>query len=259
MTDPDAPTAPLPRSKPRREPIRKPGPLTVIAGSFGLFFAITALLALQMRAGADPALGAGEPLAAATPRRAEGGDPPRVIVTRIVEHRRAASRAPLRAGAPHAGRRSGVAAPRPLRRRRSGRVRPGPREPRSGPAHHPFLVTDDTFDCMGTEVRLLVRRSGRVPRVPRALRRDAQPLPPRQRALPPQRGPQPEVPVSPLLRAAIAAGLAAAGHTGGLVDPTLVPELEAAGYDRTRRTPELPLADAIAAAPAAQTGRTRPR
>ena len=42
----------------------------------------------------------------------------------------------------------------------------------------------------------------------------------------------------------------AAELTGGLVDPTLIPELEAAGYDRTRRTPELSLADALATAPA---------
>jgi FAD:protein FMN transferase len=59
-----------------------------------------------------------------------------------------------------------------------------------------------------------------------------------------------EVPASPLLRAAISAGLTAAELTGGLVDPTLVGQLEAAGYDRTRREPELPLAEALAHAPA---------
>jgi len=83
MTEPVAPTA-----APRRERARKPGPLGVIAGSFGLFFAITALLAFQMRRGADPALGAPKPqvVAQATvaPRRIVVR---RVIVTRIVEHR----------------------------------------------------------------------------------------------------------------------------------------------------------------------------
>jgi thiamine biosynthesis lipoprotein len=59
----------------------------------------------------------------------------------------------------------------------------------------------------------------------------------------------PEVMVSPLLRVAVASGLWAAGLTGGLVDPTLVPALERAGYDRTRRAPELPLGEALAAAP----------
>ena len=106
MTDPDAPTAPLPRSKPRREPIRKPGPLTVIAGSLGLFLAITALLALQLRAGADPALGAGEPLAAATPAAPKVVIRRRVIVTRIVEHR-----PPRRAAAPTGAGRTQAAAP----------------------------------------------------------------------------------------------------------------------------------------------------
>jgi hypothetical protein len=108
MTDRhDAPTEPLPtvppaqRDTPRqpmaaasappraRAPISKPSPLIVLGGSFGLFFLVTALLGFQMRAGADPAIGAGEPgqVAAATP-------PPRkvlvrrVVVTRIVEHRR---------------------------------------------------------------------------------------------------------------------------------------------------------------------------
>jgi hypothetical protein len=94
MTDPDAPTAKMP-AVPRRERIRKPGPLPVLAGSFGLFFAITALLAVQMRRGADPALGAPEPqlvAAAPAPRTIVVR---RVIVTRIVEHR-----SPRAAGAP---------------------------------------------------------------------------------------------------------------------------------------------------------------
>ena len=53
-------------------------------------------------------------------------------------------------------------------------------------------MTDITFDCMGTHVRLLVADEAdrrRVPRVPRRLRGRAQPLPPRQRAEPPQRRP----------------------------------------------------------------------
>ncbi|MEA2481988.1 MAG: hypothetical protein QOJ07_3910, partial [Thermoleophilaceae bacterium] len=105
-SDPDAPTAKLPAvpceaakrppAAPRRERIRKPGPLPVIAGSFGLFFAITALLAFQVRRGADPALGEPKPrvlAAAPTPHRVLVR---RVIVTRIVEHR------PRRAASPPA-------------------------------------------------------------------------------------------------------------------------------------------------------------
>ena len=42
--------------------------------------------------------------------------------------------------------------------------------------------------------------------------------------------PRAVVPASPLLRDAVAAGVEAAGRTGGLVDPTLVDEIEDAGY-----------------------------
>jgi hypothetical protein len=86
-----------PAPAPRREPIRKPGPFPVIAASLGLFLAITALLAFQMRAGADPALGEGEPqLVAAAPPAPRKVLIRRVIVTRIVEHR--ADRVTARSG-----------------------------------------------------------------------------------------------------------------------------------------------------------------
>jgi hypothetical protein len=60
--------------------------------------------------------------------------------------------------------------------------------------------------------------------------------------------PSATVPVSPLLRVAVAAGLWAAARTHGLVDPTLVGELEAAGYAASRLGPEHPLAEALAGA-----------
>ena len=89
--DHDAPTAKLPavpKPRPKREPIKKPGPFPVIAGSAGLFFAVVALLGFQMRAGADPALGKGKPVVVAqatpAPRKVLVR---RVVVTRIVEHR----------------------------------------------------------------------------------------------------------------------------------------------------------------------------
>jgi hypothetical protein len=104
MTDPDAPTAELPAvpraAAPRRERIRKPGPLPVIAGSIGLFFAVTALLAFQLRRGADPALGAPEPQALAAAPVPRTILVRRVVVTRIVEHRpRRAAGAPAVEGA----------------------------------------------------------------------------------------------------------------------------------------------------------------
>ncbi len=59
--------------------------------------------------------------------------------------------------------------------------------------------------------------------------------------------------VSSLLSTAVAAGVWAAQLTGGLVDPTLVGELERAGYAHSRAgMPAASLADAIAAAPPRQ-------
>ncbi len=126
MTDPDAPTAKLP-PLPKRPPkprIRKPGPLTVIAGSFGLFFAITALLAFQMRRGADPALGAPKPqVLAAAPAAPRQILVRRVIVTRIVEHRSRRSRpaAPRTTTSAPAAPAPAAPAPAPARPRRPPR------------------------------------------------------------------------------------------------------------------------------------------
>ena len=58
------------------------------------------------------------------------------------------------------------------------------------------------------------------------------------------------VPASPLLRAVVAAGVWAAGRSGGLVDPTLVGALEDAGYRASRRdAAPVALAEALRAAP----------
>jgi len=65
--------------------------------------------------------------------------------------------------------------------------------------------------------------------------------------------------VSPLLALAVRAGLWAAEQSGGLVDPTLVSELERAGYGRSRAGVEpAPLVDALAAAPARRRARPHP-
>jgi thiamine biosynthesis lipoprotein len=62
--------------------------------------------------------------------------------------------------------------------------------------------------------------------------------------------PRPAVPASALLRGAVAGALAAARRTGGLVDPTLLRPLCAAGYARSLEGAIPPaLSDAIAAAP----------
>jgi FAD:protein FMN transferase len=67
------------------------------------------------------------------------------------------------------------------------------------------------------------------------------------------------VPASELLRRAIEAGLFAAERSGGLVDPTLVGEIEQAGYVASRAgMAGLPLAEALADAPPRRPASPRP-
>ena len=68
------------------------------------------------------------------------------------------------------------------------------------------------------------------------------------------------VPASPLLRAAVSAGLWAADRSGGLIVPTLVRELERSGYSGSMdgATPAS-LREALAAAPAGPPGPARAR
>jgi FAD:protein FMN transferase len=61
--------------------------------------------------------------------------------------------------------------------------------------------------------------------------------------------PRPVIPASELMRAAVAAGVEAARRSGGLVDPTLLGEIEAAGYVASRESPVVPLRDALEEAP----------
>jgi thiamine biosynthesis lipoprotein len=57
------------------------------------------------------------------------------------------------------------------------------------------------------------------------------------------------VPVSPTMARFVAASIGAAGATGGLVDPTLVDELESAGYRRDLSWDSLPLSRALLLTP----------
>jgi thiamine biosynthesis lipoprotein len=110
-------------------------------------------------------------------------------------------------------------------------------------------VTDLTFDCMGTTVRLITDEA-------EACRAFLDDFDARLSRFRPgselcrlNADPREEVPVSGLLHAALSAGLLAAELTGGLVDPTLLDALETGGYDRTRRAPELSLQAALEHAP----------
>ncbi len=67
------------------------------------------------------------------------------------------------------------------------------------------------------------------------------------------------VPVSPMMRRVVEAAIRAAQATDGLVDPTLLDEIERAGYDAHFDQPGLPLLEALAQAPARRPARPSPR
>jgi FAD:protein FMN transferase len=61
--------------------------------------------------------------------------------------------------------------------------------------------------------------------------------------------------VSPLMRRVVEAGVQAARATDGLVDPTLLTQLEQAGYRSHYEGPGVPISEALAMAPARRAGR----
>ena len=67
--------------------------------------------------------------------------------------------------------------------------------------------------------------------------------------------PRETVPVSPLMRRVVESAVRAAAATDGLVDPTLLGELERAGYDGHFEGDGIPLASALARAPERRAGR----
>ena len=115
---------------------------------------------------------------------------------------------------------------------------------------------DETFDCMGGTARVLIEDRDAQRLGPAAVayltgfdtrlsrfREDSE-----LTAL--NRDPREDVPASALLRAFAGAALWAAERSGGLVDPTLVAELDAAGYESWRAgSPRVTLRDALQSAP----------
>lgn len=57
------------------------------------------------------------------------------------------------------------------------------------------------------------------------------------------------VPVSPMMALFVDAAIEVAMSTGGLIDPTLLDEINAAGYERSFAAPSLPVRDALRGAP----------
>jgi FAD:protein FMN transferase len=116
------------------------------------------------------------------------------------------------------------------------------------------MDTDSTFSCMGSEARLVLEGApdGAAAECRAFLERFEAALSrfrPDSELCVLNAHPAPTVPVSPLLLVAVAAGLWAAARTHGLVDPTLVDALEAAGYAHSRPAAELALGEALAGAP----------
>ncbi len=126
---------------------------------------------------------------------------------------------------------------------------------------------DVIFDAMGSHVRLLIGEPGPgMAPAPAAAEQARQFVVEFDAALSRFRpeselcalndDPSERVRASELLRVAVKAGLAAAERSGGLVDPTLVGEIESAGYVASRAgVPGAPLGAALAEAPPRQSAK----
>lgn len=120
---------------------------------------------------------------------------------------------------------------------------------------------DTSFEAMGSHVRLLIGEPGpgmapareaaeRARRFVAEFEAALSRFDPGSELSALNRDRRERVPASPLLRRAVGAGLWAAELTGGLVDPTLVDEIEQAGYASSRvGALPAPLRSALAAAP----------
>ena len=143
------------------------------------------------------------------------------------------------------------------RTHRSRRARPTPRPPTSHDPHRPGLPLDGRRGAGAPRVGALRRGRAhgtrrRHPLADRGGRGRTSRASTRQRAEPrPTATRRPAVPASPLLRRAVAAALWAADYSDGLVDATLLGELELAGYTGHWEAAERADVDvALASAPA---------
>ncbi len=130
---------------------------------------------------------------------------------------------------------------------------------------------DYTFHAMGSDVRLLIGRP-LLPSAPAPAQiaererafvldfaRRLSRFEPDSELNALNRDPRLEVPASALLRAAVTAGVWAAQRSDGLVDPTLVREIERCGYaDSLDGTEPASLVEALVAAPARHPARPSP-
>ena len=129
---------------------------------------------------------------------------------------------------------------------------------------------DRTFDAMGSHVRLLIGEPGpgmepaevaaeRGRRFVEGFDATLSRFRPESELCRLNADPRQRVPASALMRRAVAAGLFAAERSDGLVDPTLVGEIERAGYVASRAGMNgLPLRDALLEAPERRSAGQRP-
>ena len=121
------------------------------------------------------------------------------------------------------------------------------------------LIIDRSFRSLGTTVRVRVAgrdaagRAARVEELVRDYDRRLSRFRPDSELCALNADPRPAVPVSLLLADALRAALTAAERTGGLVDPTILPALERAGYreswDPSRACAQTPSLATTAARP----------
>ena len=219
-------------------------PAGVMLASLGAFFALLAILAVQVRAGGDPALGPAKPAAEVAQRR--------VIVHRVVLRRVVVTEAGAAVECVAASERPAPRRPLPLRPRRRPR-RPRPPRPRPLPSprdrrERAELSPPWAPPCACS--RPPARRSHAVRDGIEALAARLTRFDPASELSVLNADPRPVVPASPLLRHAVAAALLGARRTGGLADPTLLGALEDAGYATSRVGVEpASLRDALRAAP----------
>jgi hypothetical protein len=111
---------------------RRPGPTGLGLWSLGAFFAVLAVLAVQVRAGEDPALGPAKPAADVAQRR--------VIVHRVVLRRVVVTEPAPRASVPASGGGSAPATPAPPVPAAPVASAPAPAAPAPAPAPAPVTT-----------------------------------------------------------------------------------------------------------------------
>jgi thiamine biosynthesis lipoprotein len=128
----------------------------------------------------------------------------------------------------------------------------------------PRVERSETFACFGAECTVIISGPGAESAVEQAKRRllawhrQFSRFEPASELSLLNADPRPAVPVSPLMRRVLEAALAAARHTGGLVDATLGRQIECAGYDRHLAGEGLGLARLLALAPRRAQARPHP-